>query len=55
MDIVEHLMLKHEQTGLPLYLNAAKEIESLRGLNEEYRQRLIELEKQSWKIYTHNG
>jgi hypothetical protein len=55
MDIVEHLRLKYDQTGLPLYLHAAEEIESLRGLTEEYRQRLVELEKDAWKAYTHNG
>ena len=55
MDIVEHLKLKYEQTGLPLYLTAAAEIESLRAQNEEQRQRLVEFEKQAWKVYTHNG
>jgi hypothetical protein len=55
MNIVEHLRLKYDQTGLPLYLRAIEEIESLRNMNEEYRQRLVELEKQAWKAYTHNG
>lgn len=55
MDIVEHLKLKYDQTSLPLYRDAAKEIETLRAQNEEQRQILVELEKQSWKAYTYNG